>query len=259
MSCIWLVANGGNGLLQPLLANEEISLDRVKVGTWMDDATMIVTAATHPVLLHVTEGIAWPRTRRWIAEQTARVNWLRTPWVSAHLELGSTLLNYHWPRFSLIPRSLATRWAVDTIGRWSSRSPVRILVENMNRSRLAGHPYLVDPTFISQIVREADCHFLLDLAHARVTAAMLGRPVREYVQELPLERLVEIHVSGPRPIGIPGRWGDAHEFLQEEDYALLEWVLTLARPQAVSLEYWRDSRLLKEQLLRLRHLLDSLE
>jgi uncharacterized protein (UPF0276 family) len=127
----------------------------------------------------------------------------------------------------------------------------------MNRSRFAGHPYLVDPTFISHVVREADCYFLLDLAHARVTAAMLGIPVRAHIQELPLDRLVEIHVSGPRPIGEQGRWRDAHESMQEEDYALLEWILNLIRPLAVSLEYWRDSTLLRKQLQRLRHLLDS--
>ena len=107
MNRIWLAANGGNGVLQPLLSCSEISLDRVKVGSWMDDATLIVTAATHPVLLHVTEGIAWPRTGRWIAEQTALVDSLRSPWVSAHLELGSHRLNYHWPRFSLIPTGLS--------------------------------------------------------------------------------------------------------------------------------------------------------
>ena len=257
MSRIWLAANGGNGFLAPLLESGRIHIDRVKVGPWMGDATLTVTAAAHPVLLHISDGLAWPRAYRWIAEQTIRTEWLQTPWVSAHLELGASLLNYHWPGAALIPRSIAHRWAVSTIRRWAIRSPVRVLAENMCRSRAAGHHYLVDPAFISQVVQEADCHFLLDLAHARVSAWMRGQPVRDYVQELPLDRLVEIHVSGPRPAASDGRLVDAHESLQEKDYALLEWVLNLTRPMAISLEYWRDGARLEEQLVRLRHIMDA--
>ena len=127
----------------------------------------------------------------------------------------------------------------------------------MPRSRPVGHPYLVDPTFITQVVTDANCYFLLDLAHARVTAAMRRQTVHDYIQELPLDRLVEIHVSGPRQARNNGHWVDAHESMQEDDYDLLEWVLGLARPLAVSLEYWRDGALLKEQLLCLRKILNK--
>jgi len=255
MTRIWLAANGGNGTLEPLLAAGDVCLDRGKVGPWIGDAKLAVVAAAHPVLLHVSEGVAWPRSQRWIIEQTNRTRWLKTPWVSAHLDFISCRLSEQWPFGRLIPRSLAKRWAVSTLQRWAALSPVRLLVENMPCPRRNGHTYLVDPAFITQIVEEADCHFLLDLAHARVSAAMRGQPVREYVQQLPLDRLVEIHVSGPRQLD--GRLVDVHQSLQEKDYALLEWALGLARPLAVSLEYWRDGALLKEQLLRLRRLLDD--
>jgi uncharacterized protein (UPF0276 family) len=115
---------------------------------------------------------------------------------------------------------------------------------------------LVDPIFISQVVHEADCGFLLDLAHARISATMLGESVQDYVQALLLNRLVEIHVSGPRHVRDNGRLIDAHKSLQEEDYSLLERVLELARPKAVSLEYWRDNKQLEQQLGRLRQIVD---
>lgn len=257
MNRIWLVANGGNGHLPPLLASGRVHLDRVKVGPWMGDAGLTVQAAAHPVLLHLSDGVIWPRSRRWIDKQNWRTEWLKTPWVSAHLELGARL-DRRWVRAPIIPRALALRWAVSTIQRWTRCSPVRVLVENMCRSHPVGHPYVVDPAFISQVVEEADCHFLLDLAHARVSASMRGEPVRDYVQNLPLDRLVEIHVSGTRPDPRSGRLDDAHESLQDEDYVLLEWVLGLVRPAALSLEYWRDGSQLKEQLVRLRHIVDRL-
>ncbi len=228
----------------------------------MADDQLAVAAAARPVLLHISEGVAWPRGRRWIADQCARAEVLRVPWVSAHLELGHSLLNYHWPLPALIPPALAKRWAIDTITRWIASSTVRILVENMPRALPGG---TVTPTrqtrdFFTQVVGETGCYLLLDLAHARVSVAMRGQPVRDYLQGLPLDRVVEIHLSGPRLSQPGGRLVDAHETLQAEDYALLEWVLRRCQPngpQAVTLEYWRDSSALADQLQRLAEIVDA--
>ncbi len=257
MNRIWLAANGGNPFLEPLMAAGEVPVDRVKVGPWMGDAALTVTAAAHPLLLHISDGVVWPRGERWIREQLVRTEWMRVPWISAHLELNSRVLNYHWSFPPLIPRSLGLHWAVRTVQRWAKRSPVPVLVENMARSRPDGHPYLVEPAFICQVVQESDCFFLLDLAHAQVSAAMRGEAVQDYVRQLPLDRLVEIHVSGPRPHPKNGRLVDAHQTLQETDYELLAWTLTLVRPRAVSLEYWLDGKEIKRQLLRLHEILES--
>jgi len=257
VSRIWLAANGGNGTLETLLKAGHIPVDRIKVGSWIGEHALIVTAAAHPVLLHISDGVAWPRSNNWIKKQVELTLWLRTPWVSAHLEMGLSPLNYHWPPLTLVPAALAKRWAVNTLQSWAIESPVPLLVENMPRSHTNGHDYQADPLFISQVVEESSCRFLLDLAHARVSAAMRQQPIREYLTQLPLHRLVEIHVSGPRPIK-GGRLVDAHQSLQEQDYSLLKWVLSRARPQAVTLEYWRDATLLQEQLLHLRRLLDTI-
>jgi uncharacterized protein (UPF0276 family) len=120
---------------------------------------------------------------------------------------------------------------------------------------------VVDPAFISSVIEETNCGLLLDLAHARVAACYQDEPVRHYLARLPLNRLVEIHVSGPRSLPASdgasgGRLFDAHEPMQEADYALLTWVLERTRPQAVTLEYSKDRAQLKAQLDRLRTLLD---
>ncbi len=257
MSRTWLAANGGNGLLESLLAAGEVCVDRVKVAPWMGNAALTVTAAAHPILLHLSDGVVWPRSGRWVDEQVHLTQWLPTPWVSAHLAMGIFRLGYAWPLFRLVRRPVALRWAVGTIKRWAASSPVRVLIENMNVAPFAGHAYLSDPAFISQVAEEADCGFLLDIAHARIAAMQRGESVQAYIQRLPLHRLVEIHVSGPRQRN--GHLFDAHETLQEPDYQLLEWALTQARPLAVSLEYWQDRELLREQLARLRHILDTVQ
>jgi uncharacterized protein (UPF0276 family) len=164
-------------------------------------------------------------------------------------------MNYRWRWGSIIPQSWGGAWAVRAIRRLMKSCPVRVLVENMSPSHHNCHPYLIDPAFISQIVREADCYFLLDLAHAQIAAELRSESTRDYVNQLPLDRLVEIHVSGPRQQN--GRLEDAHQWLQETDYELLDWTLNQARPQAVTLEYWYEKEPLKTQLLRLQAIMEN--
>ena len=60
----------------------------------------------------------------------------------------------------------------------------------------------------------------------------------EYLKQLPLHKVRQIHLSGPRPRS--GYLYDAHEAMGEEDYALLEWALGQTDPEVVTLEYFRE-------------------
>jgi uncharacterized protein (UPF0276 family) len=251
MAAIWLAANGGNEHIEALLASGAVHVDRIKVGSWMSD----IQFAARPVLLHISRGAIWPRGGRWIAEQVRLTRLLDAPWASVHLDIGLPYAIYRWPLTALLPRSLAERWAVRTLQRWGAQSSVPLLAENMPRWDRDRPAYVVDPVFITRVIEGAGCGLLLDLAHARVSAHSRGQPARAYIAQLPLDRLTEIHISGPRPSPADGRLLDAHESLQEEDYALLAWVLDRSRPQAVTLEYSRDRLQLEAQLLRLQELL----
>jgi uncharacterized protein (UPF0276 family) len=247
MPAIWLAANGGNEHIEALLASGAVHVDRLKVGAWIGDDPL-----ARPALLHISRGAIWPRGRRWIAEQVRLTRLVDAPWASVHLDIGLPYAIYRRPLTALLPRSLAEHWAVRTLQCWAAQSPVPLLVENMPRWSRDRPAYVVDPAFISRVIEDAGCRLLLDLAHARVTGYMRGQPAREYVAQLPLDRLTEIHVSGPRPSPVDGQLLDVHEPLQEEDYALLAWVLDRVQPQAVTLEYSRDRTQLEAQLLRLQ-------
>jgi hypothetical protein len=251
MAAIWLAANGGNEHIEALLASGAVHVDRIKVGSWMSD----VQLAAHPALLHISRGAIWPRGKRWIAEQVRLTRLANAPWVSVHLDIGLPYAIYRWPLTALLPPFSAERWAVRTLQRWAAQSPVPLLAENMPPWKRDRPAYVVDPAFISRVIEDAGCGLLLDLAHARVAAHRRGEPASDYIARLPLDRLTEIHVSGPRLSPDDGRLLDAHEPLQEEDYTLLAWVLERARPQAVTLEYDRDRAQLEAQLLRLQELL----
>ena len=52
------------------------------------------------------------------------------------------------------------------------------------------------PEVVSAVIAEAGCGLLLDLVHARITAANLGINPTIYAAALPVHRLRELHVSG---------------------------------------------------------------
>ena len=77
---------------------------------------------------------------------------------------------------------------------------------------------------------------VLDLTHAKITALYREWDIYEFLRELPLDRIREIHVngSGYDDQGFPA---DTHQAMDTADFDLLEWVLGLARPDVVTLEY----------------------
>ncbi len=92
-----------------------------------------------------------------------------------------------------------------------------------------------DPAFITEVCEAGDCGFLLDIAHARCSAWYFGIPLEQYIEMLPLHRLVEIHLAGTchRVEGIR----DSHTKLTDDDYQLFKFVLKKTDPKIVTIEY----------------------
>jgi len=107
-----------------------------------------------------------------------------------------------------------------------------------------------DPGFIVRLLNATDCGFLLDTAHVRMTAGTFDLDIYAYLEALPLDRVVEIHISSPRYWD--NAWHSSHEVLEEQDYAILRWLLERTAPQAITLEYWQDREQIKAQLTQLK-------
>ena len=120
-----------------------------------------------------------------------------------------------------------------------------------------------DPQIFSQVIEDTDCRLLLDLAHARITADTLNVDVKDLIQEMPLDRLIELHTTGIQSFA--GVLTD-HFALREGDWDVLEWALNEIRagrwhePRLVAFEYggvgdvfiWRSNKdVLKNQIPRL--------
>ena len=129
---------------------------------------------------------------------------------------------------------------------------VPIILENLSSLPEKKYAYAANPEIITKIINISGSGLLLDIPHAQVAASHQGKDVRNYFEKLPLDRTIQVHVSGTRLKN--GFLQDAHESMQTEDYALLSWVLVRCKPQTVTLEYFRETDVLREQLWCLREI-----
>lgn len=281
-----LLGANGTQAMRALLADGGAALvDYLKVGPFMGEAAIAELATTYPLMLHLDDTLSGHiapsaemvyRLGRWV-ELTG------TPWTSEHIgfsvadvTLDGTLITQ--PASALLSRERALGNIARNARALAACLPVPLILENVPFFPNLAHMFITEPDFIAEVIEQSGCDLLLDLAHARVSANVLGYDVCDYLARLPLARVVELHLSGPRSlkeleakrqalvrenaqsVAHLVSFGeenlvDAHAPMQEEDYALLEWALRRLEPRAISLEYFRQPEELREQLLRLNRIL----
>jgi uncharacterized protein (UPF0276 family) len=194
-----------------------------------------------------------------ISKIVAYADCTASPWVSLHIRFWPPVMvrfmvRYGW-RIPVPNPERAMRRLIRKVLRLIPRLKVPVLLENLEPPTLDGFDFESRTGRITEVLDRTGCGLLLDLGHARVSAAAFTMDVEEYLSGLPMDRVAQLHVSGPRMHD--GRLVDSHEPLQEEDYALVDFILARARPKVVTLEYIRRRDPLEEQLQRLRRILDS--
>lgn len=158
------------------------------------------------------------------------------------------------------------------------REELQRMIDHLGADSVAleHHPYThanahirpaADTRIFSQVIHDTGCMLLLDLSHASITAHTLGIEPREYIQALPLDRLVEMHITGIKTHS--GVLTDHFE-LGEDDWEIFTWALNQIKtgywrkPAIVAFEYggigqtfvWRTNyEVLKNQVPRLSKLI----
>ena len=164
----------------------------------------------------------------------------KPPHLSTHLRAGAE----YFPEFNeflhgydvKLEKALIDRF-VNVIKLIQEQIKIPLLVENYPYySWWTNYRLGSEPSFINRICNEADCGFLLDLAHAQVSAWHMKTDILKYLSLLPLERVKEIHLGGVRQAEYGGLW-DAHTALASDDYQLLQFILNETKPDIITLEY----------------------
>jgi len=180
----------------------------------------------------------------------------RAPWLSVHLGFSAESITFQggFQTASVtLERSALVDRLIRNVDALKAAVGVPLLLENLDYNATGAYEHIYEPEVISAVLEATDTYFLLDLSHAQVSASRLGWTVGDYLARLPLERVRQLHVNGPRPVD--GTLKDVHETMWEADYELLTDVLQKTAPWTVTLEYRRDADLLTAQLERLQTLL----
>ena len=260
-----------------LMGRDAADVDWIKLSrSETVDGDLALAGSVRPVLLH-TLPRAGQRPELWQSYDWAAMERRLRVASSPHIALHFDLVTDDWdcppgarPGGREEVQAMLARLAagVRTVQEHLS---VPVLVENMpyhdprggspERKRIS-----LQPEAFWQVIEQTGAGLLLDASHLRCAAYHLGVDVRAYARAFPLHAVREIHVSGPALV--PGKGlRDRHLAMQEEDYALLAWLLGHTEPAIVTLEYGgtgdgfdalerNDPQVLEEQLRRLHGLLD---
>jgi hypothetical protein len=183
-----------------------------------------------------------------------------TPHVNTHMVAPP-----HFDPTDAVERSkINTLWREEISRMTDYFGPTGVALEHFPFTEKTPHlRYATDSLVFTNVILDTNCMLLLDLAHARITANTLGMDVKKYISNLPIDRLVEMHITGVRFYN--GVLED-HFGLDEEDWALFDWALGQIRsgvwrkPEILAFEYggigevfvWRtDQDVLREQVPRL--------
>jgi uncharacterized protein (UPF0276 family) len=169
------------------------------------------------------------------------VELVRPPWVSEHVAFtrsGGVDIGHLTP----LPFTME---AIETVARnvetlRAAAPAVPILLENIAYTFIPPGQEMSEAQFVSGVIAASDCGLLLDLENVHANARNHGYDPIEYLEALPLDRAVEVHLAGG--VEHDGIYADTHSRpVPEESWTLLEWLVPRTKLRAVIIE--RDTDL----------------
>ncbi len=195
----------------------------------------------------------------YVRDLKALLDRIDAPWYSDHLCFAGTDGAF---LHDLLPLPF-TREAVDVVAarvkELSDAIERPVAVENVSYYADPAPPAMDEPDFVLEVLEAADCRMLLDVNNVYVNAQNHGFDPKSYIDRIPPERVVQIHVAGhmTRKDGIII---DTHgEPMCDGVYELLRHTLERMGPVPVLLERDQNIPPLDEVLEELRRLTDIYE
>lgn len=215
------------------------------------------TLLSHGVGLNI--GGPDPLDEDYVTRLSALVKRLDMPFFSDHLcytRLGGVYLHDLLP----LPFSEeAVEYVAPRVREVMARVGRPFLLENPSYYAQMPGGTLEEATFLRHVVEQADCGLLLDVNNIYVNAQNHGYDPRAFVDALPLERVVQIHVAGhtrysdviiDTHIGpVPGDVWSIYRYVVERTgpvSTLIEWDQDIPSLEAVLDEADRARAVLKE-------------
>lgn len=192
-----------------------------------------------PVILHgiglslgSAEGLDPARVRH-----VARVvEAVKPPWFSEHIAFtraGGVEIGHLTP-LPFTPEAVATV-AANVQELRAALPGLPLLLENIAYPFPLPGAAMTEAELVRAILEETGAGLLLDLENVHANALNHGYDPVEYLESLPLERVVEVHLAGG--LWKEGQYMDTHtRSVPEESWKLLEWLIPRSDVRAVIIE-----------------------
>ena len=166
---------------------------------------------------------------------------LQVPWHSEHLCLGGADGRFFHDLLPLPFTAEAAATAAQRLVEARDALDLPVALENVSYYAPQTSNGLSEVDFVTEVLERADAKLLLDVNNVYVNSENFGFEPREYIDRVPLERVVQIHVAGHelRPDGL--RIDTHGEAIPDPVYELLEYTLERTGPVPVLLE--RDTNI----------------
>lgn len=160
---------------------------------------LLAAVADFPVVSHsvtLSVGSATGPDRPWMRTMAAVNRDLGAPWASDHLcftKVGDRVVGQLTP----IPYTEeALRATVRNVREVQAAFGIPFLVENISAYFTYAGADFTEPEFFTELARKTGCGVLLDVTNLGNNAVNLGWSPKEYLDAMPLERVVQLHLAG---------------------------------------------------------------
>jgi uncharacterized protein (UPF0276 family) len=161
-------------------------------------------AAHRPVVMHgvsLSIGSADPLDPAYLDDLAALAERLRPAWISDHLcWTGTAGLTTH----DLLPMPL-TEASLDHVTARVREVQTRLgrplILENPSSYLTFRGSQMAECDYLARLAEEADCGLLLDVNNVHVSAFNHGFDPAAYIEAIPAERIVQLHLAGPSDCG----------------------------------------------------------
>lgn len=122
----------------------------------------------------------------------------QTPWVAEHCQCvitedGRFNVDYVFP--PIYTHEMLARY-IENAKVLQQSMGLPLVLEQIPRYFPADLDEIPEGEFLREFFEASGATFLLDIAHAWLEAHYRGKPVREYLKDLPLDLVTELHVAG---------------------------------------------------------------
>lgn len=128
-------------------------------------------------------------------------------------------------------------------------------LENNNYYPTKAYDIIADGDFISKVVRENKLFFLFDLAHAQVTASNKKINFDDYIETLPMDLMLQIHICRPKIDKKISR--DTHYLPNKSMFKEVKYFADKYKNlKFFTIEYYKDTKKLIKNIKDLKKLLN---